>query len=93
MDFILNDIDIPASLQDKIFEIRSNSDGLILKIISYFPFSELEKQNIISVLNQPNFSGFHSIFTDYVSEDEWSKTKDQIKNRFRNELFDIDDTS
>ena len=89
----MNDIDIPASLQDKIFEIRSNSDGLILKIISYFPFSELEKQNIISVLNQPIFSGFHSIFTDYVSEDEWSKTKDQIKNRFRNELFDIDDTS
>ena len=93
MDFILNDIDIPASLQDKIFEVRSNSDGLILKIISYFPFSELEKQNIISVLNQPNFSGFHSIFTDYVSEAEWNKTKDQIKNRFRTELFDIDDTS
>jgi len=89
----LNDIDIPASLQDKIFEVRSNSDGLILKIISYFPFSELEKQNIISVLNQPNFSGFHSIFTDYVSEAEWNKTKDQIKNRFRTELFDIDDTS
>ena len=54
---------------------------------------ELEKQNIISVLNQPNFSGFHSIFTDYVSEAEWNKTKDQIKNRFRTELFDIDDTS
>ena len=37
-----------------------------------------------------DFIGFHSIFTDIVSEEEWNRTKDQIKKRFNDELFDID---
>ena len=81
-------VDLP--LQDKIFEIRHNSDESISKIISYFPFSESEKQTIRSVLDDYTFDGFHSIFTDIVSEDEWNRTKYQIKKRFRDELFDID---
>ncbi|KRO31446.1 MAG: hypothetical protein ABR52_03355, partial [Nitrosopumilus sp. BACL13 MAG-120910-bin56] len=59
------------------------------KIISYFPLSETERQIIISVLDQPGFSAFHSIFTDTVTDDDWNKTKNQIKQRFQNELFDI----
>ena len=79
----------PVHLEDKIFEIRYDSN-LVLKIISYFPFSESEKQEICNVLNVDTFDGFHTIFTDSVSNDEWNKTKDQIKNRFKDELFDID---
>ena len=82
--------DIPSEIEDKLFEIKLNSDKSILKIISYFPLSELERKTIISLLNQDNFSEFHSIFTDIITDDEWNKTKNQIKKRFQNELFNID---
>jgi hypothetical protein len=50
----------------------------------------LECRTLTSQLNQPDFPEFHSIFTDNVTDDQWNKTKDQIKKRFQNELFDID---
>jgi len=77
-------------LQDKIFEIHYDSDDSISKIVSYFPFSESEKHEIISTLNDQSFDRFHSIFTDSITEDEWKRTKDQIKKKFKDELFDID---
>jgi len=80
----------PDHLQDKIFEIRYESDDSVSKIISYFPFSESEKHEIISTLNDSSFNRFHSIFTDSVTEDEWDRTKNQIKKKFKDELFDID---
>ena len=83
-------LDIPSEIEDKIFEIKLNSNKSISKIISYFPLLELERTSLISLLNQPNFSEFDSIFTDTISDDEWNKTKNQIKKRFQNELFDID---
>ena len=83
-------LDIPSEIEDKIFEIKINSDESIFKIISYFPLSSPERQTLTSLMDQPNFSEFHSIFTDNVTDDEWNKTKDQIKKRFQNELFDID---
>ena len=83
-------LDIPPRIEDKIFEIKRNSDKSISEIISYFPLLELERTSLISLLNQPTFSEFHSIFTDTISDDEWNKTKNQIKKRFQNELFDID---
>ena len=82
--------DIPSEIEEKIFEIKYNSDQSIFKIISYFPLSELERKTISSLSNQINFSEFHSIFTDTITDNEWNKTKNQIKNRFQNELFDID---
>ena len=82
----------PVYLEDKIFEIRYNSDS-VSKIISYFPFSESEKQEICNVLNVDMFDAFHSIFTDSVSDEDWMKTKDQIKKRFKDELFDINKIS
>jgi len=75
-------------LEDKIFEIRYDSD-VISKIISYFPFSILEKQEISSLLPS-NFNNFQSIFTDTISDEEWNKTKKQIKKKFHDELFKID---
>ena len=83
-------LNIPSEIEDKIFEIKFNSDNSIFKIISYFPLSEFERQSFSSLLNFTNFSEFHSIFTDTVTDDEWNKTKNQIKKRFQNELFDID---
>ena len=38
------------NIEDKIFEIRLNSDKSIFKIISYFPLSETERKIIISVI-------------------------------------------
>ena len=83
-------LDIPYKIEDKIFEIKYNSDEFVFKIISYFPLSELECHTLISQLNQPVFPEFRSIFTDNITDDQWNKTKVQIKKRFQNELFDID---
>ncbi len=82
--------DIPLKLTDKIFQIKFNSEHSIEKIVSYFPLSEQERLMINSISGQDDFSNYRSIFSDTVTEDEWNKTKDQIKKRFQNELFDID---
>jgi hypothetical protein len=86
----LKRLDIPYKIKDKIFEIKYPSNESVFKIISYFPLSELECHTLTSQLNQYDFPEFHSIFTDNVTDDQWNKTKDQIKKRFQNELFDID---
>jgi len=86
---MVDEINFPNYLKDKIFEIRYDSN-LISKIISYFPLSESERKEIQSALNVNVFDGFHSIFTDVISDDEWNKTKEQIKKKFKDELFDID---
>ncbi len=83
-------LDLHSHLADKIFEIRWESDETVSNIVSYFPFTESEKQEILSILNRESFSGFHSIFTDTVTEEEWNKTKKQIKKKFKDELFDVD---
>jgi len=83
-------LDLPLHLKDKIFEIKYNSDETISKIVSYFPFNELEKQEIVSILDDDTFDGFHSIFSNTVSDEKWNRTKDQIKKKFNDELFDID---
>jgi hypothetical protein len=82
--------DIPLELTDKIFQIKFNSDQSIEKITSYFPLSEQERLMINSIPGQDNFTNFNSIFSDTVTDEEWNKTKEQIKKRFQNELFDID---
>ena len=82
--------DIPLNLTDKIFQIKFNLDHSIEKIISYFPLTMKERSMLNSISGQDDFSNFHSIFSDTVTDDEWDKTKEQIKKRFQNELFDID---
>ena len=85
--------DIPLELTDKIFQIKFNPDQTIEKIISYFPLSEQERLMINSISGQDTFSNFNSIFSDTVTDEEWNKTKEQIKKRFHSELFDIDNQS
>ena len=83
-------IAFPDYLQEKIFQIQFNDDESISKIISYFPFSDLEREKIISLQNEKSFNAFQSIFTDTISDEEWNKNKEKIKKRFNDELFDID---
>jgi len=85
--------DIPLELTDKIFQIKFNPDQTIEKITSYFPLSEQERLMINSISGQDTFSNFNSIFSDTVTDEEWNKTKEQIKKRFQSELFDIDNQS
>jgi len=82
--------DVPLELTDKIFQIKFNSDQSVEKITSYFPLSENERLMINSISGQDSFSNFKSIFSDTVSDEEWNKTKEQIKKRFQTELFEID---
>ena len=86
-------LNLPPHLEDKIFEIRSENDENISKIVSYFPLNESEKQELLSFMDKKQFDGFHSIFTDQVTKEEWNRTKEQIKKKFRDELFDVDETS
>ena len=81
--------DLPGYISDKIYEIK-NEKGRIPKVITYFPLSDDMKKQIQQILGE-NFSGnFVSIFSDIISENEWNKSKFQIKKRFQDELFDID---
>ena len=82
--------DLPYYLEDKIFKLKFNSENVLTGITSYFPLLQSEKQEIISILGKDLSDGFYSIFTDNISEEEWNKTKEQIKKKFKDELFDID---
>ena len=87
----MNSLNLPSSLKEKIYQIKINSQNDFLKIVSYFPLSEDEKQTILSLMgNSKSFDGFHSIFSDHMSEKEWNESKSQIIKRFQDELFDID---
>ncbi|MCV0392048.1 MAG: hypothetical protein K5790_02000 [Nitrosopumilus sp.] len=83
-------MNISSQLEEKIFDLKTDSDGMIAKIVSYFPLSESERKEILSSLGSDSFVNFSSIFLDTVSEEEWNKTKEQIIKKFHDELFDID---
>jgi len=85
------DLDLPANLRDKLYQITPDRTGNFSRIVSYFPLSEDEKQIIASFFVDTNSSiEFRSIFSDHISENDWRKSKDNIIKRFQEELFDID---
>jgi hypothetical protein len=85
------DLDLPTNLRDKLYQITTDRTRDFSRIVSYFPLSEDEKQIIASFLVDTKSSiEFHSIFSDYISEHDWEKSKDNIIKRFQEELFDID---
>ena len=89
----MQDYGVPKHLSDKIFEIKTANNGSILKLISYFPLLNTEKDEIRALFGSRFESvTFHSIFSDTITDEEWSRTKTQIKKRFSSELFDIDKT-
>ncbi len=83
---MVNNLDLSVNLREKIYDIKESQNNF-LKIVSYFPLSEDEKQSILKNLKSVEF---RSIFSDHISEEEWNKTKHPIIKRFQNELFDID---
>lgn len=83
-------LNLPANLRDKIYQITVDSQNNFSKIVSYFPLSFDEQQQIATLNNLKSFDIFHSIFSDHISEQEWNETKVQIIKRFQDELFDID---
>ena len=86
----MRDLNLPTNLKDKIYQINVNSQNDFSKIVSYFPLSADEKQLIVTLMNDSkSFNGFHSIFSDHISEQEWNKSKARIIKRFQDELFDI----
>ena len=89
LEVLLTNHKFPNYLEDKIFEIKY-SGNKIQKITSYFPLNFSEKKEISLILQNEHFYAFHSIFTDTISDEEWNRTKDQIKQKFKNELFSID---
>lgn len=84
-------ISISADLEEKIYDLKINGNEILSKITTYFPLNIKEKQEILKALNSKEKSVvFKSIFSDKVSEEEWNKTKEQIKKKFQDELLDID---
>ena len=86
----MKNLNLPANLEDEIYQIKVNSQNDFSKIVSYFPLSDDEKQIIVTLMDNSKFHEFHSIFSDHISEQEWSESKIQIIKRFQDELFDID---
>jgi hypothetical protein len=83
----MNDFGLPEHFFDRIFEIKNENNSSI-KLVSYFPFTSNEKEEIQKLTGLSIF--FHSIFSDSVSNEEWELSKSQIKKRFQDELFEID---
>ncbi|WP_246282165.1 hypothetical protein [Nitrosopumilus ureiphilus] len=44
-------LSLPSRLEDKIFKIKFDSTDKASEIISYFPLSESEMQEILSILH------------------------------------------
>ena len=83
-------LEISPALEEKIYDSKYER-GFLSKITTYFPLEEIEKQEILKALGKKESTiDFKSIFSDIISEDEWNKTKSQIKKKFHDELVDID---
>ena len=82
-------LNLSPSLEEKIYDLKHNYSNRTITITSYFPLNQDEKQMI---LNNHNFDivSFKSIFSDKISESEWLNSKEQIKKKFQDELFNIE---
>jgi len=81
-------LNLPQFLEEKIYDLKSNESNNSLTITSYFPLNQDEKQTI---LNDHKFDtvNFKSIFSDNISDSDWLSSKEQIKKKFQDELFNI----
>jgi hypothetical protein len=88
----LKKIKISNDLQEKIYDLKSDSTGDFLTITTYFPLKSLEIQKILKSFKKIEGSGveFNSIFSDDISEQAWMNTKEQIKKKFQDDLLNID---
>lgn len=87
----MNNFDLPEHISDKIYEVKLDENENIAKLVSYFPLSNNEKKEIQILLGDKFSHGkFLSIFSDQISDEEWKKSKEQIKAKFQKELLGID---
>lgn len=84
-------LSISSNLEEKIYDIKWEADRIPSKITTYFPLNHKEKQEILKTTKMflENSVVFKSIFSDEISNEDWKKSKEQIKKRFRDELIDI----
>ncbi len=88
---MMNKFGLPDDVLDKIYEIKIGENNVVLKITSYFPLSDYEKNTIKKLMKERFLKDeFYSIFSDIIDDMQWNKSKEQIKKRFNDELFDID---
>jgi hypothetical protein len=85
-------LSISANLEEKIFDLKIDGNGISSKIITYFPLNRKEKKEILKAIDQTKKLpiDFKSIFSNEISQQEWSNSKEQIKKKFQDELLDID---
>ena len=84
-------LEVSPKLEEKIYDVKFPTGGKKGKIISYFPLTSFEKQEIRNALRESNNNvEFKSIFSDVISNTDWNLTKEQIKKKFHDELIDID---
>jgi hypothetical protein len=85
-------LSISANLEEKIFDLKIDGNGISSKITTYFPLNRKEKKEILKAIDQTKKLpiDFKSIFSDEISQQEWSNSKEQIKKKFQDELLDID---
>ena len=65
---------ISSDLEEKIYDLKIDGNGILSKITSYFPLNATEKQEILKAIDKPKKASvdFKSIFSDKISEQEWS---------------------
>lgn len=80
-------LSIPSDLEEKLYDQKIHEKSV--EITTYFPLSQNEKQLILKDLEEYRVS-FNSIFSDIITESDWLQTKEQIKKKFRDELFSMD---
>lgn len=82
-------LNLSPFLEEKIYDLRHNDSNNTITITSYFPLNQDEKQ---AILNDHKFGtvNFKSVFSDNISESDWQNSKEQIKKKFQDELFNIE---
>ena len=85
-------LSISANLEEKIYDLKIDGNGISSKITTYFPLNPKEKQEILKATDQTKKLSidFKSIFSDEISQQEWDNSKEQIKKKFQDELMEID---
>jgi hypothetical protein len=85
-------LSISSDLEEKIYDLKIDDSEDLSKIITYFPLTPKEKQKILRAIPKPKMVSvdFKSIFSDEILQQDWNKSKEQIKKKFQDELIGID---
>jgi len=85
----MKNLNLPTLLEEKIYDLKHNDSDNSITITSYFPLNQKEKETILSY-NKFDTVNFKSIFSDNISDSDWLSSKEQIKKKFQDELFNIE---